>query len=95
MGRVTVDLKAIQDLARSPEVKQALLKAAEAAASRARELVPVDTGELRDSIYAEETEEGARFGATADHAAHVEFGTWKMAAQPFLRPAVDAMKRVQ
>ncbi len=29
-------------------------------------------------------------GATADYALYVEFGTSRMAAQPFLRPALDA-----
>jgi HK97 gp10 family phage protein len=28
-------------------------------------------------------------GFSADYAEHVEFGTSKMAAQPYLRPAID------
>lgn len=27
--------------------------------------------------------------AAADYSSHIEFGTWKMDAQPFMRPAVD------
>jgi HK97 gp10 family phage protein len=30
------------------------------------------------------------FGATADYASFNEFGTRRMAAQPFIRPALDA-----
>jgi hypothetical protein len=31
-----------------------------------------------------------RIGATAHYAAYVEFGTRRMAAEPYIRPAVDA-----
>lgn len=50
-----------------------------------KKLAPVDTGELRDSI-----EPGGknRINIGAKHAAHVEFGTEHMAAQPFVRPAL-------
>lgn len=30
--------------------------------------------------------------AMADYSSHVEFGTWKMDAQPFMRPAVDSAR---
>ena len=30
------------------------------------------------------------FGADANYALYVELGTWKMAAQPFIRPAFEA-----
>lgn len=30
--------------------------------------------------------------AKADYSGHVEFGTWKMAAQPFMRPAIDSAR---
>jgi HK97 gp10 family phage protein len=58
---------------------------AEDVATFARQMVPVDTGELRDSI--EVTGEGVVAGT--DHAVYVEFGTFKMTAEPFLRPAAD------
>lgn len=82
----------------------------------AQALVPVDTGELRDSgrVEVRETAKGAAadviFGA--DHASYVEFGTgiaganspgagdvpynpsWPgMPAQPYLRPAMDNLRR--
>lgn len=57
-------------------------------------LVPVDTGDLRDS--GEIAQEGDAFVVQylADHAAHVEFGTSRMAAQPFLRPAMARAEEI-
>lgn len=57
--------------------------------SSAKRAAPVDTGELRDSIHAETGSDGNFLVANADHAAHVELGTSKMAAQPYLRPAIN------
>lgn len=54
-------------------------------ADEARGLVAVATGETQESI--EETEEGVSVGGAA---LYLEFGTYKMSAQPFLRPAADA-----
>jgi HK97 gp10 family phage protein len=54
-------------------------------------ICPVRTGYLRSTIYFEMTEQlNYEFGAKADYAIFVEFGTWKMAAQPFIRPAYEA-----
>lgn len=56
-------------------------------ATKARELVPVDSGELHDAI----SEVKTGVVVDCDHAAPVEFGTFKSPAQPFLRPAsIDA-----
>ena len=60
----------------------------------AKRLVRVDTGELRESIEAtpvSETYDGvsASFGTDKPHALPNELGTYKMSAQPFLRPAAD------
>lgn len=49
---------------------------------------PVDTGELRDSIH----QDGGRVVAMADHAGFVEFGTYKMAAQPYFIPGIEATR---
>src|SRR5690606_14793221 len=55
---------------------------------------PVDTGTLRDSIMLDEvTPERAILGPHVDYAEHVEFGTSRMAARPFMRPAVDEHER--
>ena len=51
---------------------------------------PVDTGNLRDSIkYSiDENEPAVLIGTNVEYAPYVEFGTVKMQAQPYLRPAV-------
>ena len=65
--------------------------AAAAIAERAVEFVPVDTGELRGSISQQKRGEGWAVVASAPHAAYVEYGTSKMAAQPYLRPAARSV----
>ena len=56
----------------------------------AQRLAPVRTGRLRDSIYYMILYELAlEVGASAPYALFVEYGTWKMHAQPFLRPALQ------
>ena len=56
----------------------------------ARGLVRVRTGYLQSTIYYKVNGMVLEFGATADYASHNEFGTWRMAPQPFIRPALDA-----
>lgn len=72
---------------------------ADAVVARAQSLVPVASGALRESIQREPMATGATvatitaFGNRAagkSYAAFVELGTRRMAAQPFLRPAVEA-----
>lgn len=61
----------------------------DAIARDAQRFVPVDTGELRDSIHVEPPHgRTVRIVATADYAAYVEDGTSRMAAQPYLKPAL-------
>jgi HK97 gp10 family phage protein len=58
----------------------------------ARRLVPVRTGQLKASIGATVDRADLRLVVYADapHAAFVELGTSRMAARPFLRPALMA-----
>lgn len=85
-------------------LEQASKEAAEIVLASAKQKVPVDTGKLRDSldIKLEKTRReskkiwqvyskgvskgGVRYGFA------VEGGTYKMKAQPFLRPALDENK---
>ena len=54
---------------------------------------PVDTGILRGSISAEEKEPMLfEVGTNVEYAAHIEFGTSKMAAQPYLEPAAETAR---
>lgn len=51
---------------------------------------PVDTGFLRNSIQVDSvTPMEAIIAPHTDYAEHVEFGTSRMAAQPYMRPALD------
>ena len=56
-------------------------------------IVPVDTGDLRDSCFVVVSVDGGRIkieiGATMKYAVYVELGTSKMAAQPYIRPTYD------
>ncbi len=63
-------------------------------ASDARARAPVATGYLRSSIHAESVTAGkeAQIIVGADYGPFVEYGTYKMAAQPFLNPALEADK---
>ena len=52
---------------------------------------PVDTGNLRASIGMTQTgPTSVEVGPTAHYGAYVEYGTYKMAAQPYMSPAADA-----
>lgn len=59
----------------------------------AKILAPVDTGNLRNSISSDvdNTRTGASgvIGPTANYAGYVEFGTSRMAPQPYMGPALD------
>lgn len=62
---------------------------AQAVRNRALRLAPVDTGRLRQSVSVQQTVPLVfRVGTNVEYAPHVEFGTRKMRARPFLRPAL-------
>lgn len=96
-------LKQMPDRVSQRVVENALRAGARVIAAEARENVPVDTGELRDSITVAVSKwEGRRrkrdegvvfvgFKSPASRRAHLtEFGTVNQPAQPFMRPALDA-----
>ncbi len=70
---------------------EVILGSLEDMATYAREIVPVRTGRLRDSIEVSATAWGWSLGASAPYASYVEFGTSRQAAQPYLAPAVLAI----
>lgn len=72
----------------TPMVAQMVAKAALDIEAHAKSMAPIDTGALANSIGAEQVGElswvvrvGVHYGI------YVEFGTFKMAAQPYLTPA--------
>lgn len=63
----------------------------------AKRLSPVDTGRLRSSITRSDVQRRrrslvVRIGTDVEYAKYVEFGTSKMSAKPYLRPALDAAR---
>ena len=58
--------------------------------SGAKARAAVDTGFMRDNITLETLGNGFRAVAEAPYSGYVEYGTRKMAAQPFMIPATEA-----
>lgn len=87
-AKLKAQLKALENI---PWI--APVAAAERIADFARDLVPVDTGYLQSSIKAVHLSKYSQVVANAKYAGYVEFGTWKMAAQPYLRPALAEHQR--
>jgi HK97 gp10 family phage protein len=55
----------------------------------AKVAAPVDTGNLRNSISSDIARLHAEIGPTAAYGIYVEYGTSRMAPQPYLGPAFD------
>jgi HK97 gp10 family phage protein len=62
--------------------------------AQAKQIVPVDTGALQESIVVESDTDSrgpvVYVGSHLPYAIYVELGTSRMAAQPYLRPALGA-----
>lgn len=72
----------------SAEVKKATLEIQ----AKAQELVPVKTGTLRRSITSQfPTDLSGVVGTSVFYGQFVEFGTRRMGARPYLRPAAEAV----
>jgi HK97 gp10 family phage protein len=54
---------------------------------------PVDSGNLRSSITTEVKDEEVIVGTNVEYAPYVEYGTKRMRAQPYLRPALDKNRK--
>lgn len=60
------------------------------AESYAKQLCPVDTGNLRNSITHQQIDENTEaIGTAVEYAPPVELGTRRQRAQPYLRPAAE------
>ena len=75
---------------RRPAQRDGLEAGARVVETHAKVLCPIDTGTLRNSIMVDEvTPDRAIIAPHTDYAEHVEFGTSRQAAQPYMRPALD------
>ncbi len=70
------------------KIEAAVAKAGKIVEGDAKAACPVDTGRLRQSITSEAAGMSANIGANTEYAGYVEFGTYKMKAQPYLIPAL-------
>jgi len=79
-------------------LEEATEKATKIVMVTAKQNVPVDTGELRDSLdmklekTKKKTKKSWQIYTKVSHAAAVEFGTSRMAARPKLRQSLDRNK---
>jgi len=92
MKELEKKMKQLSDVARKDAKQEALYASSVVVQGDASSRAPVDTGNLRSSIDYEVGTDNADVFATANYAEHVEYGTSNMAAQPFLRPAIDGSK---
>ena len=78
-----------------PDLASAVVKkTASDIVADAQHEAPVRTGNLKNSIKMKmETDHRAVINVGAEYGAFVEFGTRKMPAHPFLRPAVNDNKK--
>ena len=82
---------------RNRALKQVILPVVNTCVDNAKSLAPVKTGNLRNSMYAtmgSDRQRGVLFGVRsrkAPYGVFVEYGTGKMTAQPFFRPALVRM----
>ena len=77
------------DSAMKNKVHQRLVNLAESIKETAKQIVPVRTGYLRSTIFAEAQEWTVRVGAYAHYAVYVEFGTRFMRGFHFLSQAIE------
>ena len=66
-----------------------MLKIVQDMVASAKTMCPVRSGYLRSTIEANIDGLQITFAALAHYAVYVEFGTWKMRANPFMRTALE------
>lgn len=91
MAKITMEVTADNTAAVKGGLQSAFARALERiglqAEGYAKDLCPVDTGNLRNSITHTSDGKAAYIGTNVEYGKYVELGTVKMAAQPYLRPA--------
>ena len=76
------------------DYSQVIEMCGEASCEIAKSICPVDTGYLQSSIDWKMDKTRWTIEATAEYAQYVEYGTWKMRAQPYFTPAVEQSAQV-
>lgn len=95
IARLAIDLAAVGPRVRAGADRMVVKACADIQAG-ARSRCPVDTGFLRSSITTDIVRGSGvttgEVGPTAHYGAYVEYGTWRMAAQPYLGPATATVE---
>lgn len=90
---VTVTSRIPQIMARTrPLAMAAVAKTVQDIETGAKSRAPVDTGNLRNSIQGSVGGLSGQVSVGAHYGIYVEFGTYKMSAQPYFIPAVEAAR---
>ncbi len=100
--RVTVNQAALGTLKSTPEAKRLLRRCAERALDFQQATVPVDTSKLHNALGIRENADGSldigtvlypvEYDIYVEEGHRTRSGTW-VAAQPFIRPSIDAAKK--
>lgn len=75
------------------ELQGVIDKAAAVCEAEAKQDCPVDTGNLRGSIHTTKGDLEDIVGTDVEYAPYVEYGTYKMSAQPYMQPGADAARQ--
>lgn len=81
--------KQLTELATAKGLAKGLNKATLRVERTAKELAPVNTGFLKASISSNVYDDYGEVVAGTEYAKFLEFGTFKMVAQPFMHPALE------
>lgn len=96
LAELNSTLKKLADKASQEQIRTALQAGALVIREAAKVRAPILTGTLRRSLAYRTFINGgaaqARIGTNLEYAAHVEFGTSRQPAQPYLRTAYDEKK---
>lgn len=90
--RIVVHHSVVSNIVDLPVVAAMIGEMLAAGADAARSHAPSRTGALRASIRVDHYGHRGTFGSGIYYARHVEFGTSDTPTQPYLRPAIDAMR---
>lgn len=70
--------------------KAALTAVGQQAGKNVRQITPVDTGRLKNSItHRLQGDSAVAIGTNVEYSTYVEMGTSKMKAKPYLRPGIE------
>ena len=96
-GSIKIDDKRLKRYIKEKpdEIKDVIKVAAFNIEKDGKRRVVVDTGATKSSIAVTFEDDGfsAEIGPTTEYAPHIEFGTSKMAARPFMIPALESERK--